>query len=75
VQIGEVRVAQIEFPLDPTACLILQLAEAVEVVDLLPFRCDPRKLDLVVELGDGFTPKRVRRSAHTAVTEYRWPKK
>src|ERR1700760_1852492 len=51
-QIGEKRVAQIEFALDAAAPFILQFARAIKGVDELPFRFDQREFDVVAELGE-----------------------
>src|SRR5271170_240587 len=48
--IGDVRLAQIEGPLDAAASLVLQFAVAVEIVDRPSLGLDQRKLGLLAEL-------------------------
>ena len=53
-QIGEERIAQIEFALDMPAAFILQFTGAIKIVDEVPFRLDQRELDVIAKLGDLF---------------------
>jgi hypothetical protein len=48
--VDEMRLAQIELPLDPAPRLVLQLAAPKEIVDLLPLGGDQLKFDLIVKL-------------------------
>ena len=49
-QIGQIRIAQIEFALDVPTLLVLQFAVAIEVVDEIALGVDQRQLDLVAEV-------------------------
>src|SRR5438045_941072 len=48
---GEVRFAQIELALDPPPRLVLELADAEQIVHALPLRVDQLKLDLLVNFA------------------------
>ena len=53
---GEMRLAQVEFALDPASRFVFQLAVAEKVVGLLPLGGDQTEFDLVVKLGELFVP-------------------
>ena len=46
--IGQLCLAQVEFPLDSAPRLIFQLAASIQLVDLLPFGFDQREFNLVM---------------------------
>src|ERR1700730_1447333 len=50
--VGEMRLPQIELPLDPAPRLVFQLTAAKELVDLLSLGLDQLELDLVVNPGE-----------------------
>ena len=51
--VDEMRLTQIEFPLDPAPRLVLTACRfEKKIVDLLPLGGDQLKFDLVVELGE-----------------------
>ena len=54
--VGEMRLTQIEFALDPASRFVFQLAAAEKVVCLLPLGGDQKEFDLVVKLGELFVP-------------------
>src|SRR5579883_2189605 len=49
--VGEIGLAQVELALDAAPRLVLELAVAEEIVDLLPLPFDEQQLDLVVQLA------------------------
>jgi len=51
---GEMCLAQIQSPLDPAPPLVLQLATAKQLVDLLSFSGDQLTLDLIVKFRELF---------------------
>jgi hypothetical protein len=50
--VEEMRLAEIEFPLDPAPRLVLQFSALIEIVDLLPLGGNQLKFDLIVKLGE-----------------------
>src|SRR5260370_12395887 len=49
---GEMRLAQIELPLDPAPRLVFELAAAKQLVDVVSLGRDQLDLDFVVNLGE-----------------------
>src|SRR6266576_3971531 len=49
---GEMRLAQIELPLDPAPRLVFELAAAKQLVDVVSLRGDQLELDFLVNLGE-----------------------
>src|SRR5438132_1281788 len=49
---GEMRLAQIELPLDPAPRLVFELAAAKQLVDVRSFGGDQLELDFLVNLGE-----------------------
>src|SRR5439155_10499046 len=48
---GEMRLAQIEHPLDPAAGVVFELAAEKQLVDVVSLRGDQLELDFLVNLG------------------------
>jgi hypothetical protein len=49
--IGQKRLAQIEFVLDPAPCFVCELAGAEKVIGPLPLGPDHQEFDFVMQLG------------------------
>ena len=58
--IGQLRLAQIEFPLDSPPRFIFQLAECIQIIDLLPFGGDQKEVDLIAAASAGLVRARPR---------------
>ncbi len=48
----DLGLAQIELALDPPPRLVLELAVAEEIVDVLPLGLDQQQLDIAVQIGE-----------------------